>query len=449
MSEIIDALSMPEVFFDTANNEKRPVTTLLYSLEPKGMGTGQCESLKSYVYRLANAHRVSPAQLVRDVLWGLVEERQRFAYQQRRRECVNNEWLVSTGMRTSGFVQALSDATGNSALLACTMLPAGCVLNPRNLISVSDRYCPECIEQHGDVYDAYGRLLWSVEAVSACPIHGVRLISHKCGKEGRKHRVIAETKWLPGACMACGSIWFRCSDQPRQLATEVELWKAMQIADLIAQFPAASKLISKSSMVVGLAGLVSQFGDGKPCVAARKAGIYKSVLWSWIQGRYLPSLGLFLDLCLSARVSLVSVLTGAPASCAGPAPEKKSSKPVRRKPPRNEREAALKRATLTEPPRSLSRIAAEIGISSRHLQAQFPELTTIVIERFRQSQQNQFARKQREAAALAVKLAQELRAKKIPLTWRNFRKASGEQLLPHSRLCHELKQLLSEERAYN
>lgn len=102
---------------------------------------------------------------------------------------------------------------------------------------------------------------------------------------------------------------------------------------------------------------------------------------------------------------------------------------------------------LAEPPRSFNSIAAQIGITCKRLQIQFPELTRMVTERFRQSQQNQFARKQKEAAALAVKLAQELRAKKVPLTWRNLREASGEQLLPHSRLRHELKQLLSEEKA--
>ena len=181
------------------------------------------------------------------------------------------------------------------------------------------------------------------------------------------------------------------------------------------------------------------------CVAARSTSIHKAVVWGWIRGHYLPSLDKLLDLCLAAQMSLASVLTGAPVSCPCPNLDEKPPRSANRKLPKSEREAKLKKEILTFPPRSLASVAAEMGISRKCLQIQFPDLATKITERFRQFQRSQSAQKQQRAQALADKLVNELRAKKRPLTLRNLREASGDLLLPHSRLREALKPLLCRE----
>lgn len=442
MPEFSSVLDIPDVFFEVANENRRPATTLLYSLEPKGIGTGQCESMKSYIYRLADSHRISPAQLLNEILWDRVKKRLHLKYPKNRRGIWNNSWLLSTGTRTDNLVEVLANTTGISALMACTMQPIKNILNTRTLVSMADRYCPECINQHGNAYDAYGRLLWLVGSINACPIHGIRLVQQTCGAESGKRLELFRGKWLPGACMSCGSIAFQCSAQARQNATEVEIWNATQVADLISYFPGTPQLFSRESLASGLSGLIAEYRKGMFCVAARSTRIHKSVVWGWIRGHHLPSLDKLLDLCLAAQMSLTSVLMGAPISCPCPNSDEKPPRPANRKLPKSEREAKLKEEILTFPPRSLASVAAEMGISRKCLQIQFPDLVAKIIERFGQFHRGQSAQKQQKAQALAGKLVKELRAKKMPLTLRNLREASGKFLLPHSRLREALKPIL-------
>jgi hypothetical protein len=47
-------LQIPDVFFEDEVVLAPPVHTVLYGLLPFGIGTPSCESLKSFVYRLAH-----------------------------------------------------------------------------------------------------------------------------------------------------------------------------------------------------------------------------------------------------------------------------------------------------------------------------------------------------------------------------------------------------------
>ena len=161
-------------------------------------------------------------------------------------------------------------AVCGQSLVSCTT---------RTLVSMTDRYCPECINQHGNAYGAYGRLLWSVGAINACPIHGIRLVQQTCGAESGKRLEFFRRKWLPGACMSCGSIAFQCSAQARQNAT--------QVADLSRTFLVHSTVFTRIVSLICPGPIEYRKGNLHCCTQHRNP---QSVVWGWIYGHYLPSL---------------------------------------------------------------------------------------------------------------------------------------------------------------
>jgi hypothetical protein len=146
--------------------------------------------------------------------------------------------------------------------------------------------------------------------------------------------------------------------------------------------------------------------------------MHKSVLWGWMRGQCLPSLGLLLDLCLSVGVSLVSVMKGNPIKCVSPQ-FKKSSKPKfikgdDKRASKEEREKALKEALTIDPPESLSAISSELTLDDSTLRRQFPELAALVVERFRQFRSSQIVEKHKQSKEIAQRLIEEIAIKGYP-----------------------------------
>jgi hypothetical protein len=264
----------------------------------------------------------------------------------------------------------------------------------------------------------------------------------ECGA-GDKHKKIFDLrKILSGVCSTCGSIGYRCKNETAAIASEVEVWKAQQVAELISRFPLAHGLFSKQNTIDGLMLLVAGFARGKPAVAARRAGIFKSVLWGWVKGNFLPSLEPLLRLCLAAEVSLVSVMEGNPVECSSPPPEIKLPRGHASKPSKEKRENALKESLTINPPPSFRSIARALNIDRTTLYRSLPELSARIVERFRQFESFQRSERRRQARELADVLKKELTEKGLPFTRRNFVAAVGKPIIPNRLLYQALIEIL-------
>jgi transcriptional regulator with XRE-family HTH domain len=289
----------------------------------------------------------------------------------------------------------------------------------------------------------HGHLLWEVACITACPVHRVQLVPSECGAPRDKYLSKGRRKNLPGVCSTCGSIGYRCMEGTTAMASEVEVWKAQQVAELIACFPCASRLFSRQNTIDGLTLLIAKFADGKKARAARQAGMAKSLLQGWLQGDHIPSLGPLLNLCLAAGVSLVSVMKGSPVECASPPFQIRPSKRRTKKVTREALEKALKEALLVAPPQSLSAIASALGADPHSVRKQFPNLSTNIIERFRQFKLRKTAERHRKAMEEGQKLIEELSARRLPLTHRNFQALSGKPIMPNDPLRPILKEAIA------
>jgi len=344
------------------------------------------------------------------------------------------------------LVLVLAEATGVNILANCTMLPMIGILNPQGLITVQERHCPLCLQEINNLDGIYGRLIWKISCITACPNHRVQLVPSQCGTPKETHLSLSHRKILFGVCSKCGSIGYQCRRGNAVVASEIEVWKAQQMADLIELFPLTTQLFSKEKTIAGLKSLANIFFDGKPAIAARRAEMNKSVLWGWMHGYNLPSLGLLLDLCLSAGVSLVSLMKGAPAKCISPQFKKSSYQRLVKKDKeifsKEAREKSLKEALTINPPPSLATIASELNLHHRSLSTQFPELAALVVKRFRLFRSSQIFEKHKQAKVIAQNLIKEIIIKELPPTQSNFEKIAGKPLLPNNPLRWALLEML-------
>jgi len=145
-------------------------------LEPCGLGTPYVESLGSYLHRLASAHTVSLYQFVAHLRhWWNVE--------------LSNKSLLPRhcdGVRFNGYsldnqrlAAALEEGTSIASLAGCTLLPLRdvCAGNGIGALKKSRAWCPVCYHEAERGHDViYDRLLWQIQGVRRCGVHGVQLL---------------------------------------------------------------------------------------------------------------------------------------------------------------------------------------------------------------------------------------------------------------------------------
>jgi len=441
MDDFPSIFKLPEVFFEASERPKCPSPTLLYGLQPYGVGTGACESLKSYISRLADAHRVSVFALVTDVLGKKLLSDKRKWYP----DITVLSNFLPIGWYTSKIITVLTEATSVDGLVSCTMIPFQDILGGNHLFTMEDRHCPLCLDEARERDGLYCHLVWNIACVKACPIHGVHLEISNCGAPSDARLKMSFRKMLSGVCPFCGSIGYQCRLEKPVFASDVDVWKARQIADVISCLPESDKIFSSQNLFVGLKSLVESFSDGKSAIAARRAGINKSVLWGWLKRKYAPTLGLLLDLCLAAEVSLLSVMKGKPVACTSPYLQAKPSKRRSQKPPTEERETALKNALVAVPPQSLSAVAHQLKLDESTLRGKFPELSACVVNRYRQFRLDQKNEHFETVKEFGLNLIKELKAKGVPLTARNIRAETGHSFGPWTILYRVINTALAEQ----
>ncbi|SPQ01858.1 hypothetical protein NBG4_760005 [Candidatus Sulfobium mesophilum] len=224
MFEIPDILDVPEIYFESPELPSFPELTLLYGLIPRGLGTGACESLKSHVGRLADAHRVSPTTLLEEVLSKkLVAHNISWKHENTWDWNGNSHVYSSMGDMTRGLTIVLTEVTGVEGLFHCTMLSMRDILDARGLVASESRHCPLCLQETRDTVNIYGQLIWELECVTACPVHRIQLVPSKCGVSQGRPLILSRRKLLSGVCSTCGSIGYLCRGRTLTIASDVEI----------------------------------------------------------------------------------------------------------------------------------------------------------------------------------------------------------------------------------
>ncbi|MUG98905.1 hypothetical protein F7734_44080 [Scytonema sp. UIC 10036] len=192
--------------FQTPVVEKR---STLYSLEPIGIGTSKCESLISYLIRLAETHCVTPDKLIKHNIHPLFWGHEDF--------CTYYKGIIGrtfihyshikllnfSGWYTSKLVECLQSLTLREDLVFLTMMHWHELIHHLYLSRYYKAWCPLCYDYwRQNKLPIYEPLLWSFEPVIMCEHHHSPLVT-QCPHCNQKLPMLTATT-RHGYCNHCG-----------------------------------------------------------------------------------------------------------------------------------------------------------------------------------------------------------------------------------------------------
>ncbi|WP_369125228.1 TniQ family protein [Alicyclobacillus fastidiosus] len=370
----------------------------LYHLNPIWDGP-YTESLTSYTSRLSDAHGLTMADFLKEVLSSVLHKP------------YLNDILKKGGTRffyySSAFnglargaerlVQGLQYLTKVENLQLLTFLPYREVLSHIGLLHRFRAWCPLCyqewIESNAIIYDP---LIWSVQTAEFCSIHRSRLV-HICSKCGR-NQFHWERYSRPGYC-SCGN-WLgvsgsiSCSNQPSYFINNTDNQMGISRSTRVCTIIQLAQ--EKQSQQICAQQIISHLltlTDGNVALLARRVGLPKSTMQGWTQRSRVP-LPSLIDLSLKLNLNLHDILlcsafhdVTAFTTLASPQVFKSSSRisPFRS----SDVEILLQTELLGNPPRSLRCVSKAIGVGLTTLRRRFPKLSQQISDRYRDYIQQQ------------------------------------------------------------
>lgn len=158
--------------------------SVLYNLEPVGIGTPYVESLSSYIARLAEKHNVKETVMLREI-FSPVMENKNIKDHVSKRGTIDREYLINGISALSiEVINNIEKLTGRKDIQYTTMVNWGGLFN-KNVVNRKRRWCPSCLEdfrkESGLVYES---LLWAISDIKICDKHQIRLkeCCPHCGK---------------------------------------------------------------------------------------------------------------------------------------------------------------------------------------------------------------------------------------------------------------------------
>ena len=183
--------------------------SILYCLEPIGVGTPKCESLISYLIRLAETHCVIPEKLLKyqiyPLFWGHddVSTHSQGIIRRIFKSHHNIKTLNLSGWYTSKLVESLELLTLHKDLTCLTMMHWQELINHVHFFRYYKAWCPLCYDYWRSYnLPIYEPLLWCFEPVIICEHHHSPLVT-QCPHCNHQSVMITATS-RHGYCNHCG-----------------------------------------------------------------------------------------------------------------------------------------------------------------------------------------------------------------------------------------------------
>lgn len=347
-------------------------STRLYPLAPMALGTDQCESIFSYLSRLATAHHVSIARLVQylDEVAGHKQSRW-FAHLSQGKTSHPGDTLIP----------GLIAATGRPEISGCTFESLSEVTHFRNSLRPDrPRHCPACVAEV-PFPGAWNRLIWEIQFVHTCPIHDRLLVSSACGRRPEQWEYQSGRALRPGVCRYCGSIAFGCVPDEVCPATPTQRWVAVEVGRLIAASSGGERF-TREAMLHGLHTAIKQAWRNV-AEADRALGLPKGHLNQTLKRNSSLDFQLLIAISSHVRAQPVSVLRGQLQAASMTIEPIVLERQQRRRATKSNAEIEkLLPAILVETPDiTFTALAEKLGVNVGRLTQLFPELVFELRER--------------------------------------------------------------------
>ena len=206
--------------------------SVLYHLEPIGVGTPHIESLTSFLKRLAQLHHLTVGTLVA------------FCSEQTPIDLVPSTihklmWIDGITSSAEKWAQLIADLTCQNTVTYLTMASWKNLLSGYKLLRYHQAWCPQCYAtwatREQPVYDP---LLWRLQSVTTCPVHQRQLVN-ACPACGQQFVTIT-ARAAVGFCAKC-RVWLGDESPPNTVVSDPEADRLSQtIGRFLALAPRAS-----------------------------------------------------------------------------------------------------------------------------------------------------------------------------------------------------------------
>jgi hypothetical protein len=264
----------------------------MFRISPSGSGTGRVESLSSFAVRYAEHIAVRFIDFYRGLLYPLL-----FPENTRTTQVTIPAAMVIDGITKTAndWSHALESIASIENAARCTFLPFTGVIAARRVVTLSRRWCPQCLEEMAEqgAGAVFEPLLWRVEESKHCGRHRRPLASTcpKCGKGGQYPFVVNARV---GCCRHCGAWMGQRTVDDGPDATDFEIFVAEMCEELIslpASLPRGSHLLPSALVVQALRDV---FFRGSATEMARAFGELPGQVHGYIKGEFPAPLTFFM-----------------------------------------------------------------------------------------------------------------------------------------------------------
>ena len=411
----------------------------LLPLEPIGLGTGDVESLTSYLMRLASAHWVSPTRLYQD----LVQKR----YGGNVRKLKSTAGLDSRGNAATWLSNALavhSPLPVDFSKLTC--LPLSDIVSKRQqgVMASTMRWCVLCyadMQKHGR--PLHNKLLWSLKPIDACPAHEIHL-STTCSNCGRRPD-FNRSNSIVGRCSNCGSdLSEQEPGRPISLGTrEALLWKSRAIRDFIgANWSDPPRQIDLRR---SLETVIESIGQGSRTRLAKELNLSRYLVLDWTKQNKRPNLVAFVEFCYRLDIPPARFFDQTEMLITGPLRVRPNFSCQRRTPMSDKKYKRVKsqlRALIDGEADlgTLNDVATRLGISERMLADRYPEENATIARRGRARRAREKVERDAARCERVEIWANELAAREVYPSERQIKKGCG--ILPSDLRVPKVKAVL-------
>ncbi|MHB9838291.1 TniQ family protein [Paraburkholderia terrae] len=354
-----------------------PRRSILFSLSPYGFDGATRENIVSYFRRLSDAHGILPRTLAYGFIVPFMNVRSEASAEKVSDECYHFT-VCGLSNRATQWTSALSQLTCRTDLELLTLIPLRGLVSPYELLTKKERYCPACYKEDEKMGRAkYGRLLWTLACVKACPLHRLTLLS-EAYDAGRLPLPFT----VPGISRVDGSSLAKVRSQK---ASAYDVRIAMLVAELLEDV-VRIKGQELTALSVFLRHAAETLFSGCTVRLAEYINIGKAHVHEWLHCGVIPSLAGIARIAHCFNCAMADVLLGnhiklelrrlekLPLGLYGQARQKGHTTSA------SELRTVLTSFVEENPVASARVVADHLQVSTKFLRKNFPEVNARIVE---------------------------------------------------------------------
>lgn len=294
-----------------------PPRTLLFPLEPIGIGSPFVESLTSYISRLAEVHAATVSDLVGYVLAkcaprdGPIVSAHACDYRMGSGFHPGIHAINGLAEEARRWIAVAETATGRTGLRFLTLRPLKQVFCKQFLSRDMQAWCAACFaDWRREGLPLYLPLSWNLRMVGVCAKHG-RPLEDTCPDCGKRFGQLY-TRARPGYCSRCRCWLGRSTSSRPQPSQEPsyddQLWVAASAAGVLASMPEFEEDHLRDILRENIAALIKQAANGNQRVFSDLAGLPDNAVCGWIAGAHRPRPDQLFRICRRLRVPVAELL---------------------------------------------------------------------------------------------------------------------------------------------